>query len=733
MERDFVSVNVAVLAIADDPPNADLATVKIVADKLTTVGHRIVAREIVKDSESSIRQQLAKWITDPNIDVVIATGGIESAAAPAALKPLVTQTLPGFTDLFRFLAYQEIGAGAMTSNAEAADCDSTFVFVLPASAGAVRAALDKLIIPQLDHRTQPRNLVMSMPRLRTAPVVAAKPGAKTMVIPAIPKIPGPPPAKAAAVPVAIANERTAAGVALPPRLPAAPSAPPATVQTTRRVVPAKHPDDDQPTKQIELAKLMPSIAQSAERDATDAPTREIQLAKLLPSVPPGADPIEEPGDALVQPLLFPPVTDDPEPPTTVSKPKSRPTPKPVADDVETTEVKAQPEAPKTAGARTENVTPLPPAPVVQAKPEIDKPEARPRPRTTPPPAPGSEARRTPRATPPPAPVEARPAPRTTPPPAPEVRARAKTNPPPPAVEAPAKPARPAPTASPPVQARDEATTGTISTVGDLPRGKFIYPVKQRSKRKVVVVAAALLIVGAGAFFAVIKLFPDGEAAKPTTTAQAEPAPKPVIADAMIAVEPPPAIDAAEAPRPEIVIDEPDPVAKVAQRPAVTPAEHHVTAPPPSGPPPSTGSASEPVKPTEKAPPTEVAKPVEPADPSCDEVSCVLEKYARPCCERYRPAETSFKPTSGIPDDLDKTLVRAGVEKVKPVVIACGEKHAAKGTVKIALDVDPDGHVKDASVSESPDPALGDCVAGALRKAKFAKTVNGGSFTYPFAF
>jgi hypothetical protein len=142
-------------------------------------------------------------------------------------------------------------------------------------------------------------------------------------------------------------------------------------------------------------------------------------------------------------------------------------------------------------------------------------------------------------------------------------------------------------------------------------------------------------------------------------------------------------------------------------------------------------ATKPPKDPEPKPPD--ATPPPPVASDCDEVSCVLEHYARPCCERYRPADPGFTPKSAVPDEITRPMVLAGVQKAKPVVIACGEKNTAKGTVKLAITVAGDGHVQDVSVKETPDPALGDCVAAALRKTTFGKSVNGGSFTYPFAF
>jgi outer membrane biosynthesis protein TonB len=127
-----------------------------------------------------------------------------------------------------------------------------------------------------------------------------------------------------------------------------------------------------------------------------------------------------------------------------------------------------------------------------------------------------------------------------------------------------------------------------------------------------------------------------------------------------------------------------------------------------------------------------ATPVTPAPSSgCEEVECVVEKYARPCCARYKPAGDGFEPDDGT--SLDRPQIRAGVEKVKAKVIACGEQFTAKGTVKLAITVDGEGNVQELSVQTTPDDALGSCVAGVLRKARFAKTTNGGSFNYPFVF
>ncbi|MBA3818396.1 MAG: molybdenum cofactor biosynthesis protein B [Deltaproteobacteria bacterium] len=169
MERAFIPVNVAVLTVSDTRTVATDTSGKLIVDRLTEVGHRIVAREIVTDSELLIRAKLATWIADPGVDVVIATGGTGVTprdVTPEALAPLVTKAIPGFGELFRSLSFQEIGPSTIQSRAEAALCGQTYVFLLPGSNGGVRTGLEKILIPQLDHRVRPCNFVMLLPRIR---------------------------------------------------------------------------------------------------------------------------------------------------------------------------------------------------------------------------------------------------------------------------------------------------------------------------------------------------------------------------------------------------------------------------------------------------------------------------------------------------------------------------------------------------------------------------------------
>jgi molybdenum cofactor biosynthesis protein B len=85
---------------------------------------------------------------------VILTGGTGVAprdVTPETVEPLLDRVIPGFGELFRMLSYEEIGSAALLSRALAGLRAGRVVFALPGSRGALRLALEKLILPELGH------------------------------------------------------------------------------------------------------------------------------------------------------------------------------------------------------------------------------------------------------------------------------------------------------------------------------------------------------------------------------------------------------------------------------------------------------------------------------------------------------------------------------------------------------------------------------------------------------
>ena len=59
--------------------------------------------------------------------------------------------MPGFGEVFRWLSYQEIGSRAIASRAVAGVYQQKLIFSIPGSSGAVKLAIEKLILPELVH------------------------------------------------------------------------------------------------------------------------------------------------------------------------------------------------------------------------------------------------------------------------------------------------------------------------------------------------------------------------------------------------------------------------------------------------------------------------------------------------------------------------------------------------------------------------------------------------------
>jgi molybdopterin adenylyltransferase len=167
-ERELVPVNIAVMTVSDSRTEADDTSGAALVERLVEAGHKLVEKIIVPDDVYSIRAILSRWIADPDVFVVISTGGTGLTGrdiTPEAVRPLLDKEIEGVGELFRQVSFDEIGTSTVASRALGGVANGTFIFCLPGSTGACRTGWDKIIGPQLDCRTRPCNMVELMPRL----------------------------------------------------------------------------------------------------------------------------------------------------------------------------------------------------------------------------------------------------------------------------------------------------------------------------------------------------------------------------------------------------------------------------------------------------------------------------------------------------------------------------------------------------------------------------------------
>lgn len=166
--RPFIPVGIAVLTVSDTRSLSDDKSGDTLVARIEEAGHRLVQRAIVRDDKAAIRAQVGDWTKQPEIDVVITTGGTGFTGrdvTPEALEPLFEKRMDGFSEVFHRISYDKIGTSTIQSRATGGVANATFIFVLPGSPGACKDAWDGIIKLQLDYRHMPCNFVEIMPRL----------------------------------------------------------------------------------------------------------------------------------------------------------------------------------------------------------------------------------------------------------------------------------------------------------------------------------------------------------------------------------------------------------------------------------------------------------------------------------------------------------------------------------------------------------------------------------------
>lgn len=168
-DRDFKPLNIAVLTVSDTRTLAEDKSGDTLVERLEAAGHVLSDRQILKDEVPVIQGAVNAWIDNPDIDVVISTGGTGLTGRDVtteAFRPLFEKEIDGFSFVFHQISFEKIGTSTMLSRACAGVAKGTYMFCLPGSTGAVKDGWDGILKWQLDYRLRPCNFVEMMPRLR---------------------------------------------------------------------------------------------------------------------------------------------------------------------------------------------------------------------------------------------------------------------------------------------------------------------------------------------------------------------------------------------------------------------------------------------------------------------------------------------------------------------------------------------------------------------------------------
>lgn len=168
----FVPVHIAILTVSDSRKADDDRSGDLLVGRVQEDGHNLAGRAIVTDDFDAITKQLASWVEDKAVDVIVATGGTGLTGrdgTPEAFRAIFEKEIEGFGELFRYISFAKIGTSTVQSRAVAGVAGGTYLFSLPGSPSACRDGWDEILRYQLDIRHRPCNFVEIMPRLAESP------------------------------------------------------------------------------------------------------------------------------------------------------------------------------------------------------------------------------------------------------------------------------------------------------------------------------------------------------------------------------------------------------------------------------------------------------------------------------------------------------------------------------------------------------------------------------------
>ncbi|MGH6865007.1 MAG: molybdenum cofactor biosynthesis protein B [Methyloceanibacter sp.] len=176
--RPFIPVRIAVLTVSDTRTKKTDKSGPLLMNLIEAAGHEVAGQAVVEDNEKAIRKQVKAWIKDPQVDVVITTGGTGFTGrdvTPEAVRPLFEKEIEGFSVLFHTLSYNSVGTSTVQSRACGGLAKGTYIFCVPGSPGACEDAWNGILRRQLDNRHRPCSFIEIMPRLKESRKKPTKP------------------------------------------------------------------------------------------------------------------------------------------------------------------------------------------------------------------------------------------------------------------------------------------------------------------------------------------------------------------------------------------------------------------------------------------------------------------------------------------------------------------------------------------------------------------------------
>jgi molybdenum cofactor biosynthesis protein B len=148
------NVNCAVLIISDSRTEQDDESGKFIKNNLVREGHQVADYAILKNDAQAIRNKINELLVRSDVQVIITSGGTGLSHRDVTvdtIQSILEKKLDGFGELFRQLAFQQIGTGSILSRALGGMAKGKVILCVPGSLDAVTLAIEKIILPEIGH------------------------------------------------------------------------------------------------------------------------------------------------------------------------------------------------------------------------------------------------------------------------------------------------------------------------------------------------------------------------------------------------------------------------------------------------------------------------------------------------------------------------------------------------------------------------------------------------------
>jgi molybdenum cofactor biosynthesis protein B len=147
-------VTIAIVTVSDTRTPETDQNRQYIEKRMSELGHNVAAYRLIKDEPDQVAAVIQELAMMPEVQLILFNGGTGISPRDTTydvVSKYLEKTLPGFGELFRLLSFQEVGAAAMFSRATAGVYHGKLIFSMPGSPNAVQVALEKLIIPEINH------------------------------------------------------------------------------------------------------------------------------------------------------------------------------------------------------------------------------------------------------------------------------------------------------------------------------------------------------------------------------------------------------------------------------------------------------------------------------------------------------------------------------------------------------------------------------------------------------